>query len=145
MKGGGDPHAARLLAKWIDGLVCQEVTIRTDGEPSICELVRRARELRAQGATTADEVSPPGDSAAYRVAERTTLATGGFVKDVVESPLAGRAAGPRLRPGPQTRAQSVHVGSHREKGRKFDTPLAGCGLRASVAEGTAVEEGEQVQ
>ena len=40
MKGGGDPHAARLLAKWIDGLWCQEVTVRTDGEPSICELIR---------------------------------------------------------------------------------------------------------
>ena len=24
-KGGGDPHAARLLPKWIDGLACQEV------------------------------------------------------------------------------------------------------------------------
>ena len=22
-KGGGDPHVARLLAKWIDGLGCQ--------------------------------------------------------------------------------------------------------------------------
>ena len=30
MKGSGDPHAARLLAKWIDGLTCQEVTVRTD-------------------------------------------------------------------------------------------------------------------
>ena len=45
-KCGGDPHAARLLAKWIDGLGCQEVTVRTDGEPSICALVRRVRELR---------------------------------------------------------------------------------------------------
>ena len=41
MKGAGDPHAARLLSKWIDGLVCQEVTVRTDEEPSICELIRR--------------------------------------------------------------------------------------------------------
>ena len=49
MKGGGDPHAARLLSKWIDGLGCQEVTVRTDGEPSICELVCRVRELRAEG------------------------------------------------------------------------------------------------
>ena len=63
MKGGGDPHAARLLAKWIDGLVCQEVTVRTDGEPSICELVRRVRELRAEETTTVDEISPLGDSA----------------------------------------------------------------------------------
>ena len=29
MKGGGDPHAARLFAKWIDGLGCHEVTVRT--------------------------------------------------------------------------------------------------------------------
>ena len=34
MKGGGDPHAASLLAKWIDGLGCQEVTVRTDGSPA---------------------------------------------------------------------------------------------------------------
>ena len=52
MKGGGDPHAARLLAKWIDGLGCQEVTVVTDGEPSICEFIRRVRELRAEGTTT---------------------------------------------------------------------------------------------
>ena len=45
---GGDPHDARLLAKWIDGLGCQEVTVRTDEEPSICELIRRVRELRAE-------------------------------------------------------------------------------------------------
>ena len=30
-KGGGDPHAARQLAKWIDGLGCQEGTLRTRG------------------------------------------------------------------------------------------------------------------
>ena len=36
---------------------CQEVTARTDGEPSICELIRRVRELRAEGTTTADEIS----------------------------------------------------------------------------------------
>ena len=35
MKGGGDPHTACLLAKWIDGLGCQQVTIGTDGELSI--------------------------------------------------------------------------------------------------------------
>ena len=54
MKGGGDPHAARLPAKRTDGLGCQEVTVRTDGEPSICELVRRVFELRAEGTTTVD-------------------------------------------------------------------------------------------
>ena len=73
MKGGGDPHAARLLAKWIDGLGCQEVTVRTDGEPSVCELIRRVRELRAEGTTTLDEVSPPGYSAANVTAERAIL------------------------------------------------------------------------
>ena len=57
MKGGGDPHAARLLAKWIDGLGCQEVTVRTDGEPSICELIRRVRELRAEGTTSGRDQS----------------------------------------------------------------------------------------
>ena len=59
MKGGGDPHTARLLAKWIDGLGSQEVTVRTDGEPSICELIRRFRELREEGPTTVDEVQSP--------------------------------------------------------------------------------------
>ena len=47
------------LPKWIDGLGCQEVTVRKDGEPSICELIRRVRELRAEGTTTVDEISPP--------------------------------------------------------------------------------------
>ena len=36
MKGGGDPHAARLLAKLIDGLGCQEV---------YCKNRRRAKHL----------------------------------------------------------------------------------------------------
>ena len=100
MKRGGDPHAARLLAKWIDGSGCQEVTIRTDGESSICELVRRVRELRAEGANTADGVSPPGDSAANGVAERAILTIGGFVRTtkaaVEENVFAGRTARLRL-------------------------------------------------
>ena len=99
MKGGGDPHAARLLAKWIDGLVCQEVTVRTDGAPSICELIRRVRELRAEGTTTVDEISPPGDSASNGIAERAILTVGGLVRTtkavVEEKALEGRNAGPR--------------------------------------------------
>ena len=95
--GGGDPHAARLLAKWIDGLACQEVTIRTDKAPSICELARRARELCAEEATTVDEVSSPGEFGANGVAERVILTIGGLVKTtqaaVRENVLAG---GPRL-------------------------------------------------
>ena len=67
MKGGGDQHA-RLLAKWIDGLGCQDVTVRTDGAPSIFELIRVVRELRAEGTTTVDEISPPGDSAGNGIA-----------------------------------------------------------------------------
>ena len=34
VKGGADPDAARLIAKWIDGLGCQKVTVRTDGNPA---------------------------------------------------------------------------------------------------------------
>ena len=74
--------------------------------PSICELVRRARELRAEGATTRNEVSPPGDSAANGVAEKGILTIGGLVR-------TSKAASPRLK-------------------RKFGTPLAGFG--ESVAE-----------
>ena len=80
MKGGGDQHAARLLSKWIDGLGCQEVTVRTDGEPSICELIRRVRELRAEGTTTVDEISPPSDSAGNGIAERAILTVGSLVR-----------------------------------------------------------------
>ena len=73
MNGGGDPHAARLLAKWIDGLGCHEITVKTDGVPNICELIRRVRELRAEGTTTVDEISPQGDSAANGTVERAIL------------------------------------------------------------------------
>ena len=100
MKAGGHPHAARLLAKWIDGLGCQEVTVRTDGEPSICELIRRVRELRVEGTTTVDEVSSPGDSAGNGIAERAMLTVGGLVRTtkavVEENVLGSRDAGPRL-------------------------------------------------
>ena len=143
MKGGGDPHAAHLLAKWIDGLGCQEVTVRTDGEPSICELIRRVRELRAEGTTTVDEVSPPGDSAGNGIAERAILTVGGLVRTtkavVEEKVLEGRNAGPRLIAWMVHHAAQVicacMVGAdgltpfRRLKGRKFGTPLAGFGER----------------
>ena len=97
---GCDPHAARLLAKWIDGLGCREVTARTDGEPSICELIRRVRELRAEGTTTVDEISPPGDPAGNGIAESATLTVRGLVRTtkavIEENVFEGRNAGPRL-------------------------------------------------
>ena len=74
--------------------------VRTDGEPSICELIRRVRELRAEGTTTVDEISPPGDSAGNGIAERAILTVGGLVRTtkavVEENVLEGRDAGPRL-------------------------------------------------
>ena len=89
-----------MLAKWINRLGCQEVTFRTDGEPSVCELIRRVRELRAEGTTTVDETCAPGDSAANGIAERATLTVGGLVRSakavVEENVLEGRDAGPRL-------------------------------------------------
>ena len=100
MKGGGDPHAARFLTKWIDGVRWQEVTVRTDGQPSICELIHRVRKLRAEGTTTVEEVSSPSDSAGNGVAERSILTFGGLVRTtkavVEENVLEGRDAGPRL-------------------------------------------------
>ena len=139
MKGGGDPHAARLLAKWIDGLGCQEVTVRTDGEHSICELIRRVRELRAEGTTTVDEISPPSDSAGNAIAERPILTVGGRVKTtkavVEENVLEGRDAGPRLTAWMVHHAAQVIcacmvradglIPFRRLKLRKFGTPLAG--------------------
>ena len=143
MKGGGDPHAARLLAKWIDGLGCQEVSVRTDGEPSICELISRVRELRAEGTTTVDEISPPGDSASNGIAERAILTVGGLVWTtqavVEENVLEGRDAGLRLTAWMVHHAAQVvcacMVGADgltpfmRFKVRKFGTPLAGFGER----------------
>ena len=100
MKGGGDLHAARLLAKGIDGVGCQEVTDRTDGEPSICELVRRVRQLRAERKTTVDEISHPGDTVANGIAERAISTVGGLVRTtkgfVEENVQEGRDVGPRL-------------------------------------------------
>ena len=127
LKGGGDPHAARLLAKWIDGLGCQEVTVRTDGEPSICELIRRVRELRAEGTTTVAEVNSPGDSASNGIAERAISTVGGLVRTtkavVEENVLEGRDAGPRLI------VWTVHHAAQVICACKFGTPLAGFGER----------------
>ena len=44
--GGDATPLPRVLAKWIDGFGCEEVTIRTDGVSSICEPT--ARRLRSQ-------------------------------------------------------------------------------------------------
>ena len=140
---GGDPRAARLLAKWMDGLGCQEVTVRTDGEPSICELIRRVRELRAEGTTTVDEGSSPGDSAGNGIAERAILTVGGLVRTtkavIEENVLEGRDAGPRLVAWMVHHAAQVigacMVGAdeltpfRRLKVRKFGTLVAGFGER----------------
>ena len=71
--------------------------VRTDGGPSICELVRRVREFRAEGTTTVDEISPPGDSATNGIAERAILTVWGLVRTtnaVVEGTvLGGRYSG----------------------------------------------------
>ena len=80
--------------------MCQEVTVRTDGEPSICELIRRVRKLRAERTTTVDEISAPGDSAGNGIAERAILTVGSLVRTtkavIEENVLEGRDAGPRL-------------------------------------------------
>ena len=58
-----------------------------DWGPSICELIRRVRELRADWTTTVYEISPAGDSAGNGIAERAILTVGGLVtttKAVVE-------------------------------------------------------------
>ena len=138
-KGGGGPHAACVLAKWMDGLVpgshCQ------DGEPSICELIRCVRELRAEGTTSLDEISPPGDSAANGIAERAILTVRGLVRTtmavVEENVFEGRDAGPRLTAWMVHHATQVicacMVGQtdsrQRLKERKFGTPVAGFGER----------------
>ena len=80
---------------------CQGVTVRTGAEPSICELIRRVRELRAEGTTTVDEISPQGDSAGSGIAERAILTFGGLVRTtkavVEENVLEGRDAGLKAR------------------------------------------------
>ena len=95
MKAGGDPHAARLLAKWIDGLGCQEVSVRTDDGQSKGELIRGVRELRAESTITVNEISPTGHSAANGITERAILTVGGLVttkKAAIEkNVLGGRA------------------------------------------------------
>ena len=56
------------------------------------------RELLAEGTTTVDEISPPGDSAGNRIAERAIFSVGGLVRTtkavVEENVLEGRDAGP---------------------------------------------------
>ena len=144
MKGGGDPHAARLLAKWIDGLECQEVTVVTDGEPSICEFIRRVLESSVRRERPlVDKISSPGDSAGNGFAERAISTVGGLVRTtkavVEENVLEGRSAGPRLVAWMVHHAAKVTcacmVGAdgptpfRRLVRRKFGTPLAGFGER----------------
>ena len=78
-------------------------------------------------ATTVDEVSPPGDSAANGVAARAISTIGGLVRTtkavVLESSLAGRHAAQVLNAcsvGTDGLTPLLH-----SKERKFGTPLAG--------------------
>ena len=100
------------------------------------------RELRAEGTTTVDEISPPRP-AGNGIAERAILTVGGLVRTttavVEESVLEGRDTGPRLTAWMVHHAAQVicacmvrAVGLtpfRRLKGRKFGTPLAGFGER----------------
>ena len=110
---------------------------------SICELIRRFRELRAEGTTTVDEISPPGDSAGSGIAERAILTVGSLVtttKAVVEeNVLESRDAGPRLTAWMVHHAAQVICAYmfgadgltpfRRLKGCKFGTTLAFFGER----------------
>ena len=105
-------------------------------------LIHQIRELRAEGTTTVDEVSPPGDSAGSGIAGRAILTVRGLVRTtkavVEENVLEGRSAGPRLVAWMVHHAAQVictcMVGADgltpfgRLKGRKFGTPLAGFGV-----------------
>ena len=105
--------------------------------------IRRVRELRAEGTTTVDEDSPPGDCAGNGIAERAILAVGGLVRTtkavVEEDALGGCDAGPRLTACMVNHAAQVictcMVGAdgltpfRRFKGRKFGVPLSGFGDR----------------
>ena len=55
--------------------------------------------LRAEGTTTVDEISSPGDSASNGIAERAMLTVGSLVRTtkavVEENVLESRDAGPR--------------------------------------------------
>ena len=111
-------------------------------EPSICELICRVRELRAEGTTT-DEISPPGDTAGNGIAERAILTVGGLLRTTKavfeENVQEGRDAGPRLTAWVVHHAAQVicacMVGAdgltpfRRLKVRKVGMPLAGFGER----------------
>ena len=97
---------------------------------------------RAEGTTTVDEVSSPGDSAGNGIAERAILTVGGLVRTtnavVEENVLEGHDAGRPLTAWMAHHAAQVicacMVGAdgltpfRRLKGRKFGTPLAGFGV-----------------
>ena len=121
------------------GWGCQEVTVRTDGEPSICELIRRVREplwTRSVLQVTLHN----------GIAERAILTVGGLVRTtkavVEEDVLGGRDAGPRLTAWMVHHAAQVicacMVGAdgltpfRQLKGRKFNTPLTGFGERVCL-------------
>ena len=86
--------------KCIDGLGCQDVSVRTYGEPRNCELILRAQEHRAEGTTTVDEVSLPGDSGVNVIAERAIWTVGRHMAStkvfLEENVLEGHDVGPRL-------------------------------------------------
>ena len=104
MKRGGDPHAARCTFDCENGSMdwgCQEVTVRTDGEPSVCvnssvvfdSSVRKKRPLWTRSVLQVT-LQAMGN------AERANLTVGGLVRTtkavVEEKVLEGRNAGPRL-------------------------------------------------
>ena len=138
MKGIGDPHAARFLAKWIDGLGCRKSLSEQMGSPASVSssvvsesFVRRGRPLWTRSVL---QVTLQANGIVGAV-----LTVGGLVKTtkaVVEANvLEGCDAGPRLRGWMVHHAAQVictcKVGAdglthfRRLQGRKFGTPLAG--------------------
>ena len=141
MKGGGDPHAARLLAKWIDGLGCQEVTIATDGAqhlrtgPPCSGAARRRGNHCGRSQPTRRRRSQrrgrEGQPDIWRPREDDEGCCG--------RKCIGRTAGPRLIAWMVRHAAQLHdacsVGTdgftpfRRLQGRKYGTLLAGFGER----------------
>ena len=69
-KGIGDEFPIETTTKWILGLGCPEVIIRTDGESSIVALSRRVREkFKETGVKTMHNTSPAYDSISAGQAE----------------------------------------------------------------------------
>ena len=84
-KGNAAPWIAKRVADWLDWLVSQTVTLKSDNEPAILALAQEIRRLRRDGSITIFEHPEEGEKQSNHVAEGSVNIVKGLIRTLKSS------------------------------------------------------------